>query len=119
MRETSIKERQQMREYYENNKVAILIRQDKYQRRYSKTAIGKSNKIANVKRMALIYPERYRARYILRNAVRLGKIKKGCCEVCGSLNAEAHHDDYSRPLEVRWFCSLHHRIMEGRWIPKV
>ena len=67
MRETSIKERQQMREYYENNKVAILIRQDEYQRRYSKTAIGKSNKIANVKRMALKYPERYRARYTLRN----------------------------------------------------
>ena len=30
------------------------------------------------------------------------------CEVCGATKVEAHHDDYSTPLEVRWLCSLHH-----------
>lgn len=118
MRETSIEQRERMKAYYESNKATILLRQDEYQRRYSKTEVGKRNKIANVKRMALKYPQRYKARYTLRNAIRLGKVEKGCCEVCGSPDVEAHHDDYTKPLEVRWFCSLHHRIMEGRWIPK-
>jgi hypothetical protein len=37
-------------------------------------------------------------------AVRRGKLKREPCERCGGLNAEKHHDDYSKPLEVRWLC---------------
>lgn len=33
--------------------------------------------------------------------------KQGCA--CGDVQAEAHHDDYSKPLEVRWFCRRCHR----------
>jgi len=36
-----------------------------------------------------------------------GKIQVQCCEVCGA-KAEMHHDDYSKPLRVRWFCRQHH-----------
>jgi hypothetical protein len=31
------------------------------------------------------------------------------CEVCGNPKAVRHHDDYSKPLEVRFLCHLHHR----------
>ena len=30
------------------------------------------------------------------------------CEVCGETKVEAHHDDYTKPLEVRWLCKRHH-----------
>lgn len=30
------------------------------------------------------------------------------CEVCGEQRAHRHHDDYSKPLEVRWLCPRHH-----------
>lgn len=51
---------------------------------------------------------RYKARIILNHAVRAGKILRKPCELCGK-KAEAHHDNYYKPLEVRWFCFKHHR----------
>lgn len=39
---------------------------------------------------------------------RRGKLVPGPCEVCGSVDTEKHHDDYSRPLAVRWLCRVHH-----------
>ncbi|WP_218650451.1 hypothetical protein [Brevundimonas sp. P7753] len=33
---------------------------------------------------------------------------KGVCEVCSATRVDAHHDDYSRPLDVRWLCRAHH-----------
>ena len=39
---------------------------------------------------------------------RNGKITQEPCIVCGSLLTEAHHDDYSKPLDVIWLCLKHH-----------
>ena len=30
------------------------------------------------------------------------------CEICGNEKSDAHHHDYSRPLEVKWLCRRHH-----------
>ena len=30
------------------------------------------------------------------------------CEICGSLTTHRHHEDYSKPLDIRWLCSRHH-----------
>lgn len=53
-----------------------------------------------------------RAKIAARNAIkhlcRTGKIQRGQCEVCRAPNAHAHHEDYSRPLDVRWLCSTCH-----------
>jgi hypothetical protein len=42
-------------------------------------------------------------------AVRSGTLKKMPCEVCGDIKAEAHHEDYDKPLDIRWLCRKHHR----------
>ena len=55
------------------------------------------------------YPEKTVSRQALLNAVRDGKLIRQPCSVCGKPNADAHHDDYSKPFEVRWFCTKHHR----------
>lgn len=35
-------------------------------------------------------------------------LKRKPCEVCGTPNALAHHEDYSQPLKVKWLCPQHH-----------
>jgi hypothetical protein len=49
-----------------------------------------------------------RARMAVANAIRRGKLERGACEVCGAPDAHAHHEDYDRPLDVRWLCPRHH-----------
>jgi len=45
----------------------------------------------------------------LRSALKRGLIIQQPCKVCGDLDAEAHHSNYDRPLDVDWLCRLHHR----------
>ena len=43
-------------------------------------------------------------------AKRQGVIVPMPCEVCGqNEKTEGHHEDYSKPLEVKWLCRKHHR----------
>jgi len=35
------------------------------------------------------------------------------CSECGSANAHAHHEDYSKPNEVVFLCGSHHRARHG------
>lgn len=52
--------------------------------------------------------EKYLAHKAVANAVKRGKLEPQPCEICGA-KAHAHHDDYSKRLEVRWLCHVHHR----------
>lgn len=56
-----------------------------------------------------IYPEKYAARKKVETALKWGKIEKRLCERCGSAVVHAHHEDYSKPLDVMWLCPLHHK----------
>jgi hypothetical protein len=51
-------------------------------------------------------PEKRRAHYAVSNAIRDGRLIRQPC-FCGA-KAEAHHADYSKPLEVTWLCRKHH-----------
>lgn len=62
-----------------------------------------------------VYP-RVLARQTTNNAIRYGKLTPRPCEVCGRKRVEAHHDDYSKPLKVRWLCATHHRHKHPRTV---
>lgn len=54
-------------------------------------------------------PEKVRAHSAVARAIRSGRLVRGPCEKCGTTEAiHAHHDDYGKPLEVRWLCPAHH-----------
>lgn len=56
-------------------------------------------------------PYKDRARIAVRNAVRSGTlIKPEYCSACGTSGLiHAHHDDYDKPLSVRWLCPECHK----------
>ncbi|MCO6390547.1 hypothetical protein GTW25_05840 [Aliihoeflea aestuarii] len=64
------------------------------------------------------HPKRYLAHVEVGKALNRGDLVKGACEVCGRTDAETridgHHDDYSKPLDVRWLCRRHHILLHSR-----
>lgn len=60
------------------------------------------------------FPEKNEAHKAVNRAIKNGTLVRQSCEVCGaSDDIHAHHDDYSKPLDVRWLCGKHHRAHHG------
>ncbi len=55
-------------------------------------------------------PEKQRAHDLVSRAVRKGKlVRPSRCSICGKYaKIEAHHSDYTKPLEVVWVCKACH-----------
>src|SRR5271154_4318227 len=51
---------------------------------------------------------RLNAHLAVHNAINRGELLRLPCEICGKEKVDAHHDDYSKPLSVRWLCRKHH-----------
>jgi len=50
------------------------------------------------------------AHYAVSKALTKGHLVKQPCSVCYSTDKiEAHHKDYTKPLEVVWYCRKHHK----------
>ncbi len=58
-------------------------------------------------------PDKVAARMAIKNALRRGDIEREPCEECGQPDAHAHHDDYSRHMDVRWLCPTHHNRLHA------
>lgn len=88
-----------------------------YQRNYQKTSTKfRETHKKEVKKSIAKYPDKQKARLLLRWALQTGKIIKPLdCERASIMDAcfgrlEAHHNDYLKPLEVNWLCVKHHKI---------
>lgn len=60
------------------------------------------------KRYSARFPQKIAAQQALIRAVSAGKLTRQPCEVCGEPETHGHHDDYNKPLTVRWLCQPHH-----------
>jgi hypothetical protein len=86
---------------------------------YQQTPQGKAAHARALKKNRARYPEKNKARQVVANAIRDGKLFRWpVCEVPECSNSpHAHHPDYSRPLVVVWLCPRHHA--EAHAITKV
>jgi len=80
-------------------------------REYQKTEAGKQAHKRAMDAYHKRYPMKYASHVITGNAIRDGKlIQASECSVCKSTEKiEGHHDDYTKPLEVRWLCEPCHK----------
>ena len=78
-------------------------------RRYLKTVAGRAAMQRKGRRRASRYPEKRRANFTVQTAIRNGTLVQQPCEQCEDSPTHAHHDDYFKPLQVRWLCAPCHR----------
>lgn len=67
------------------------------------------NPIPQHLRYSTVYKAKQAVRRKLRHAVDKGVLTRLPCEVCGEVISEGHHEDYNKPLEVKWLCRKHHK----------
>lgn len=64
---------------------------------------------ASMQRHYALHPEKLIAHRAVKNALRAGRLTRQPCVECGAPNAQAHHEDYAKPLDVTWLCDPHHK----------
>ncbi len=118
-----------MRKYYLLHRKEIIDNARKYRiingekvdakkKEFLKTPEGKLLRYKIMLKHNSTYPERRRARQAINNGIRDGKVSIKPCEICGDIESQAHHPDYSKPLKVRWLCHLHHQQEHGKLLWK-
>lgn len=74
------------------------------QTKNGKIAVDKARRMSQER-----YPEKYKARTLLNVALKKGTIARPkACTLCLISKPEAHHEDYTKPLEVHWLCRQCH-----------
>jgi hypothetical protein len=83
--------------------------------RYRKSDHGRKANREYLRKQRELFPEKIRARETVNSAVRWGRVSKPvACERCGAGGRiEAHHSDYSKPLDVVWLCKACHCLADS------
>lgn len=72
-----------------------------------------------IKKLSFVWrntnPKKRRAHYRVQAAIRSGEIvRPELCQECGATcKPQAHHEDYSKPLDVEWLCAACHSARHG------
>jgi ribosomal protein S27AE len=90
--------------HYRRNRPAVLARTAEY---HQSNAGKVAAKISAARQMAKA-PEKVAARQEVLKALRKGSLVRQPCSICGEAVVQAHHDDYSKPLDVIWLCRTCH-----------
>ena len=80
-----------------------------YDRERAKTASRIAHSIAVTRAWRAQDKRRSVAHSAVARAIRSGLLARLPCESCGNPQSVAHHDDYDKPLDVRWLCQACHR----------
>jgi hypothetical protein len=96
------------------NRAAKRKQYSEYERKRRQRPERKAYQQAATKRYRKAHPLEARAHRMVAYHMRRGNLVPEPCEVCGSIEVQAHHDDYAKPLNVRWLCFKHHRELHGQ-----
>ena len=77
---------------------------------FTQTQIAKEFGLTRQRIWAIVNNDKFKVQKLVRVAILRGELSvPEKCEKCGGTSRlEAHHDDYSKPLAVRWLCKSCH-----------
>lgn len=107
------------RTYKEGHRDKIrALKRESEKRRAARNPLVRERQAEAIKRWERENPEKKRAHRIVGQAVRSGALQRPdeCVECAKSSpsSLHGHHDDYSKPLEVRWLCARCHGATHDR-----
>ena len=73
------------------------------------TNLAKMNNVTRQYIEQIIRPLKHSCRQKVIYAIEHGQIQRQPCTICGDINSQAHHNDYSKPFEITWLCMKHHK----------
>lgn len=94
------------KEYY--YQYSQLPKSKERSKRYRTSERGKEVAIKGTKKWIKKNEVKKVAHGKLNYAILMGRVTKQPCTVCGSDKSHGHHEDYSKALEVVWYCVKHH-----------
>ena len=98
-----------VRKTYEKTKPMRLLSISKYHKQNPERAR------LTTKKMYELYPEKQKARTKLAYEIRVGRITRKPCVICGEVKSQGHHEDYKKPLDVIWLCEIHHKQIHRKY----
>lgn len=89
----------------------------------NRNTLRRSYRAAAAQKYAKNSPEKVAAHVMVSRAISKGDLLRQPCQVCGATEfVHAHHEDYSKPLDVIWLCARHHTLTHSRrewkWVMK-
>lgn len=77
-------------------------------RKYFSSALGKYQKKKGREKTKI--SGKGKAHSAVNHALLMGRLERKPCSICGNTSSQAHHEDYSKPLDVVWLCRKHHQL---------
>ena len=92
-----------------NNYMANHEKYAVYEQKRNKTEHRKERIVGYQRDKRARNPHKASAYRRVHSAVKSGRLNKKPCVFCGNVKVQAHHHDYSKPLDVVWVCFKCHR----------
>ena len=97
------------KQYREDNAETIAVKLREFRLRNTERYAAYAKKARDK------FPEKAKARSKVSDAIKSGKLIPGVCAVCGATDRiQAHHSDYTKPLDVTWLCIKCHHALHKR-----
>lgn len=108
------RDRQNQKRYKDRHPDRVFASQAKYCQKIKGSSRRKAIVSASNIRWRKRNGDKYRIHQMTHQAVRTGRlVRPSSCSECGSeCKPDAHHEDYAKPLDVRWLCRSCHKIAD-------
>lgn len=106
------------KQWCNDNRGRVRQLQNEYHARCMADPAKHEMELARRKRWNESHKDQVNAMQRINSYIKKGMVRRQPCEICGAEDSHAHHDDYTRPLNVRWLCPLHHKEWHMNHEPK-